>query len=252
MVQIGVKEIFFRYNGTDVLKNISFEIKEGSFVLLLGRNGSGKSTLLKLIAGILKPQKGKIEIYGKDINRLSYNHRAKMIGFLPQTHNTFFPYRAEEVVITGRASHILYSPKEEDRRKALEAMERVGVFELKDKPYNQLSGGERQLVMIARVLAQEPKIILLDEPLTFLDICNQIRFFSLVKEMLSHKLTVVMVMHDLITAAKFNADYIMLSDGEIVAAGNRSILTKDNIRRVFNVEAFFDEKRGEISIEIPF
>ncbi len=238
-------ELSFGYDGKTILKGIDFEIKDGSFVVLLGRNGSGKSTLLKLMAGILKPQRGRIEIYGEDINKIPFTERAKMIGFLAQSHNTVFPYTVEEVVITGRASYILYSPNKEDKFKATEAMEKVGIIELKEKPYNQLSGGERQLVMIARVLAQEPKIILFDEPLTFLDIYNQIRFFSLIREILSQKFTIVMVIHDLMVAAKLDANYIMLSDGFIAASGKKDIFTKDNITKIFNVDLDIREIAGE-------
>lgn len=251
MNALKATEVSFGYDGKAILKEIDFEIKDGSFVVLLGRNGSGKSTLLKLMAGILKPQRGRIEIYGEDINKMPFTERAKMIGFLAQSHNTVFPYTVEEVVITGRSSYILYSPRREDRQKAFESMERVGIIGLKDKPYNQLSGGERQLVMIARILAQEPKIILFDEPLTFLDIYNQIRFFSLIREILSYNFTIVMVIHDLMMAAKLDADYIMLSEGYVAASGKKDIFTKENIRKVFNVDADIKEQTGEIAL-IPF
>lgn len=246
MNALKIAGVSFGYDGKSLLKDIEFEIKDGSFVILLGRNGSGKSTLLKLMAGILKPQKGKIEIYGEDIHKMSFTQRAKMIGFLAQSHNTVFPYSVEEVVITGRTPYILYSPNKEDRQKSIDAMERVGIISLKDKPYNQLSGGERQLVMIARVLAQEPKIILFDEPLTFLDIYNQIRFISLVREILLHNLTIVMVIHDLTTAIRLDADYIMLSGGCMAAYGKKDIFTKENIQKVFNVDANIKESSDEI------
>lgn len=246
MNALKIAGVSFGYDGKSLLKDIEFEIKDGSFVILLGRNGSGKSTLLKLMAGILKPQKGKIEIYGEDIHKMSFTQRAKMIGFLAQSHNTVFPYSVEEVVITGRTPYILYSPNKEDRQKSIDAMERVGIISLKDKPYNQLSGGERQLVMIARVLAQEPKIILFDEPLTFLDIYNQIRFISLVREILLHNLTIVMVIHDLTTAIRLDADYIMLSGGCMTAYGKKDIFTKENIQKVFNVDANIKESSDEI------
>ncbi len=245
MNALYAKGLSFGYNGNRLLRDIYFEIKDRSFVVLLGRNGCGKSTLLKLMAGILKPQSGMIRVYGEDINAMSFSKRAKLVGFLAQSHNTVFPYSVQEVVITGRAPYIFYSHTKKDRQKAIEAMERVGIISLKDKSYNQLSGGERQLVMIARVLAQEPKIILFDEPLTFLDIYNQIQFFSLIRNLLSDNMTIIMVIHDLITALKLDADYIMLSGGGIAASGSKDIFTRENIRKVFNIDCDIDDKSGE-------
>lgn len=250
MDAISAKFLNFGYEGKTILRDINIDIKDGSFVILLGRNGSGKSTLLKLFAGILKPQQGIVEVFGENIHKVPYTKRAKLIGFLAQSHNTVFPYSVQDVVITGRASYILYAPDKEDRQKAFDAMEKVGIIELKDKPYNQLSGGERQLVMIARILAQQPKVILFDEPLTFLDIYNQIRFLSLVKEILSQNFTVVMVIHDLITAVRLNAHYIMLSDGCLVAMGKKNVFTKENILKVFNVDADIKGADGEVVINI--
>lgn len=241
----------FGYDSKTLLRDIEFEIKDSSFNILLGRNGSGKSTLLKLMAGILKPQSGRINIYGEDISNMSFSKRARLIGFLSQSHNTVFPYSVSEVVVTGRAPYIFYSPSRKDRQKTLEAMERVGIIHLQDKPYNQLSGGERQLVMIARVLAQEPKIILFDEPLTFLDVYNQMQFFLLIEQLRSNNLTIIMVLHDLMTALRLNASYIMLSQGSIAASGGKEIFTNDKIKKVFNIECSIDEKTGEINF-MPF
>ncbi len=248
MNALQARGLSFGYNGKALLREIDFEIKDQSFVVLLGRNGSGKSTLLKLMAGILKPKSGRMEIYAEDINNMSYSRRAEFIGFLSQSHNTVFPYSVAEVVITGRAPYIFYSPSKKDVEKAVESMERVGIIHLRDKPYNQLSGGERQLVMIARVLAQEPRIILFDEPLTFLDIYNQMQFFSLIEQLLSNKLTIIMVIHDLMIASRLEADYMMLSEGKIAAYGGKEIFTRDNIRKVFNIECHLDEKTGEIDL----
>lgn len=248
MNALEAKTLSFGYGNREILRDIEFEIKDSSFIVLLGRNGSGKSTLLKLMAGIIKPRSGKIKIYGQDSNSMSFSKRAELIGFLSQSHNTVFPYSVEEVVITGRAPYIFYSPSNKDKQKALEAIEMVGIMHLKDKPYNQLSGGERQLVMIARVLAQKPKIILFDEPLTFLDIYNQIQFFELIHQLLSNNLTIIMVIHDLMTASRLDADYMMLLNGSIAAFGGKDVFTKDNIHKVFDIVCDVDKKTGLINL----
>lgn len=250
MTALKAKGLSFGYGNELVLRDIEFEIKNHSYVIMLGRNGSGKSTLLKLMAGILKPSRGIIEVYGHNLERLSFVERAKFIGYLPQSHNTVFPYTVEEVVLTGRASYVFYTPSKKDRDKAFESMEKIGIISLRKKPYNQLSGGERQLVMIARVLAQEPKIILFDEPLTFLDIYNQIQFFSLIRNLLSQGLTIIMVIHDITMALKLNAYYMIISEGMLLACGSKEIFTKENIKQAFNVDAVVEQTSGEVILRV--
>jgi iron complex transport system ATP-binding protein len=212
---ISVKELSFSYSGTTVLQDIAFHAEDRRFTVLLGRNGSGKSTLLKIIAGLLPYSQGQIEISGNDLGRLSHSGRARLIGYLPQFHAPAFPFTVEEVVLTGRASYVFSIPAKKDLEKADEAIEKAGIYHLKKRPYTDLSGGERQLVMIARVLAQEPKVILFDEPLSHLDLANQIRFLTLVKEMVQSGLTVLAVLHDPNIAFMSADDFILLKGGTI-------------------------------------
>jgi iron complex transport system ATP-binding protein len=196
---IIVKDLSFGYGEKNVLDHLDFRVPPGKFTAVLGKNGSGKSTLLRLISGFIKPRSGSIEVFGTDMNRLSISERAKKIGFLPQSHYPVFPFTVEEVVLTGRAAYIFSTPTNKDREKAENAIRRIGIEDLRKRPYTELSGGERQLVLIARVLAQEPKIMLLDEPLS--------SFAS--------GLTVVAVLHDPNVAFRYGDHFIFLKNGVI-------------------------------------
>jgi len=213
---ISVKNLDFGYADSRVLHNISLQAAEGRFTVLLGKNGSGKSTLIKLMAGLLPFKTGYIEVFGRDIRKLTSSERASLIGYLSQFHSPAFPFLVEEVVLTGRASYVFTLPGREDLKKTDEAIDKVGINHLRRRPYTELSGGERQLVMIARVLAQEPQMILLDEPLSHLDLANQARFLTLVKDLVAKGLTVVAVLHDPNTAFFYADDFLFMKDGFII------------------------------------
>ena len=218
---IHVQQVHFAYDGRTVLEDVSLRAPVGMFTILLGKNGSGKSTLLRLLAGLLPLKEGTIEILGKDLNRLSLAERGRLIGFLPQFHNPVFPFTVKEVVLTGRAAYVFSVPGKKDRDKADQAIKEVGLEFLRDRNYTELSGGERQLVMIARVLAQEPRVILLDEPLSHLDLANQARFLALVKKLTVRGLTVLAVLHDPNLAFLSGDHFVFLKDGKVrEMAGN--------------------------------
>jgi iron complex transport system ATP-binding protein len=212
---IIVKDLSFGYGVNTILHHLDFRIPPGKFTAVLGKNGSGKSTLLRLIAGFIKPKSGSIEVFGTDVNRLTIAERAKQIGFLPQSHYPVFPFTVEEVVLTGRAAYIFSTPTNKDREKAENAIRRVGIEDLRKRPYTELSGGERQLVLIARVLAQEPKIMLLDEPLSSLDLSNQAKMLNLLKGLVASGLTVVAVLHDPNVAFRYGDHFVFLKNGAI-------------------------------------
>jgi iron complex transport system ATP-binding protein len=213
---IRVSGLSFSYNGRPILQNVNTEISAGKLTFILGKNGSGKSTFLRLLGGLLAIQAGKAEALGEDLTALSYAERASLIGFLNQQHKAVFPFSVEEVVLTGRAGFVQFVPKAKDRDAALKAIEKAGILHLKDRSYTELSGGEQQLVMIARVLAQNPKILLLDEPTTHLDFGNQAHLLGLLKSLVAEGMTVVAVLHDPNLAFLYGEEFLFMKDGQLV------------------------------------
>jgi len=212
---IDVRGLNFGYQRHDVLRNVTFYAPAGKFIALLGKNGSGKSTLLRLIAGMLPFRNGSIKILGQDITSLHRSQRARLIGYLPQFHTPFFPFTVEEVVLTGRAAYVFSVPQRHDIEIAERAMKEIGIEGMRNRPYTELSGGERHLVMIARVLAQEPKILLMDEPLSHLDLHNQMRVLNLIRKLTKSGLTVMAVLHDPNIAFAYADEFLFLKNGSI-------------------------------------
>jgi iron complex transport system ATP-binding protein len=215
---ITVSNLSFSYNGSVVLNDLNIDIKPEKLTFILGQNGSGKSTFLKVIAGLLVSQKGVIKILGNDSDSLSFTDRSKFTGFLNQQHKAIFPFSVEDVVLTGRAGFIRYVPKEADKAASDSAMRKAGVLHLRNRNYTELSGGEQQMVMIARLLAQNPQILLLDEPTTHLDISNQSHVLSLLKQLVSEGMTIVAVMHDPNLAFLYGDDFLFMKNKKIIRA----------------------------------
>ena len=212
---LEVEGLSFAYEERLILDNVAFHVPAGRFSVLLGRNGSGKSTLLRLLAGLLPVSSGQVRAFGDGILGLSASERARIIGFMPQQHRAVFPFAVEDVVLTGRAAHVGFTPSREDADKALHALEQVGVIHLKGRPFTELSGGEQQMVMIARVLAQEPRIIMLDEPTSHLDFLNQAKLLGLVRQLLGPQLSVLSVLHDPNSAFQFGDHFVFLKNGRV-------------------------------------
>jgi iron complex transport system ATP-binding protein len=218
-MSLDVRNLCFSYDTVKVLNDLSFTAPEGKFTVLLGRNGSGKSTLFKVLAGIMPANAGSIRVMGEETSSLKARSRARLLGYLPQFHQTVFSFTVEEVVLTGRASYVFSQPTRQDRQKAREAIDTVGMSHLCARPYTELSGGERQLVMIARVLAQEPRVILLDEPISHLDLANQQILLRLLKQITAAGVTVVAILHDPNAAFIYADQLAFLKEGKIVSPG---------------------------------
>lgn len=183
---LEVKNLAFKYhNSRTIFENVNFSVSEGEILSILGVNGSGKSTLLNCLANLYSPMSGEIILEGNPISGMSLRDVARVIGYVPQTHNPAYAYTVLEFTVMGRTPHIALfsSPSSEDYAIARKALKRVHIEHLIDKAYTEISGGERQLVLIARVLAQQPKLILMDEPTSHLDYGNQFRTISLIKEL---------------------------------------------------------------------
>ena len=243
---IDIQNISHDYGGDGfVLKNLSLCIQRGDFFIIIGPNGSGKTTLMKAIAGLLKPKQGNLKILGLPIESYSRKILAKTVAFVPQMTTLDFPFTVTEVVLMGRSPHlgILGLEHEKDLEIAHQAISFTGVEHLADRKIDQLSGGEKQRVFIARAICQEPQIILLDEPTASLDLAHQIRTMDLMEQLKKEKkITVVMVSHDVNLAAMYSEKLLLLKDGEIASLGfPKEVLTYQKLEEVYGCKLLVDK-----------
>ena len=254
MVLLNVDGIECRYGSVKVLETLNLSVKPGDFVGILGPNGSGKTTLLKSISRLLKPHKGTIFLDDVDIYSLESIDVAKKLAVVPQDTSIGFSFKALDIVLMGRNPHMsrFQMESKKDMAIAKKVMLLTNTWQFANRPINELSGGEKQRVIIARAIAQEPKLLLLDEPLTHLDIMNQLEIMDLVKKLSSDgKIIILAVFHDVNLAARYCNSAILLKKGKIFSAGILSkVLTSKNIKSVFNVDAIVQKHLVTNSIYI--
>ncbi len=240
---IEVIGLYFKHRGSKeyLLKDINFFAKKGTITTILGPNGSGKSTLFKCIVGVWKVSKGDILVNEIRINDLSFKKKARFFSVVPQEHTPTFPYSVFDFVLMGRAAHVgIFSfPEKKDRELVLDSIKTMEILHLKDKPYTQISGGERQLVLIARSLAQQTPVMLLDEPTSQLDFGNQIKILSKIKEIaVKNHISVILTLHDPNLASIFSDKIIVIQNGKIIKKGDpNDIITKDIIEDLYKIPA---------------
>jgi iron complex transport system ATP-binding protein len=247
---LQINDIHFRHAGSssEVLCGVSFNVESGHMTTLLGPNGSGKTTLFKCIAGLWRQQSGSIVCNGKDIGPLSPERRARTLAVVPQDHEPPFPYSVFDAALMGRASHVslFSSPSKEDYRKTKEAMEMVGIDHLADRPYTKISGGERQLVLITRALAQEAPLLLLDEPTSHLDFRNQNLMLQKIRHIVKQReLTVLMTLHDPNHASLFSDRIVMLNGGKVIGEGSpNDIISQESLKALYGIDVDIIEHNG--------
>jgi iron complex transport system ATP-binding protein len=238
LVNITIKSLTFGYNGSMILDGLNLVVEDSEVLGLVGPNGSGKTTLIKCIDKILKP-KGSILIDGRDIDTVSRTDLAKRLGYVPQSSSTPLATTVFDTVLMGRRPHISWRVSDSDLDKVADILGLLHLEYLAMRDFSQLSGGQKQKVLIARALAQEPEVLLLDEPTSSLDMKHQLEVMetisSLVKE---KKISAVMALHDLNLASMFVDKLAILKGGKIYAAGEPiDLLNAKNIRDVYGVEA---------------
>lgn len=231
--EISVRGISFHRGKRQILFDVSKTFEAGKLHIILGRNGSGKSTLLRLMAGLLKPSGGEVVINDRTLTTLSIRQRAETMAFLPQHHRAVFPFCVKDVVLTGRSAASRFRPDAQDQSIAADAMALTGIIHLSDRDYTSLSGGEQQLVMLARILAQQPSILLLDEPTTGLDLSNQSRMLSLLKSLAQKDLCVVAVLHDPMAAFAMGDTFTFISNGHLVVPDSNGPLDEAFLSDIF-------------------
>jgi iron complex transport system ATP-binding protein len=235
---LSAQEISFSYSDAPTLQDIDFTLERGALRALLGPNGSGKTTLLKLLTGILQPTRGQIFFQATDLKKMTRREIAKCIALVPQELNLQFGFTVQQMVMLGRTPHVnaLSGASRRDREIGEDVMAMTEISDLRERVITELSGGEQQRVVIAMALAQEPQVLLLDEPTVHLDVNHQIEILELLRKLNRERgLTVLATMHDLNLAALYFDDLVLLERGRIVAQGApQTVLNAEQIRTVFH------------------
>ena len=251
---IEVRGLKYSYNRYMVLDGVDLDVREGEILGILGPNGCGKTTLLKNLNKNLTPAGGCVMLDGTDLDTMVKRDIAKSVAVVPQTNEIRFSFSVREIVAMGRMpfQSMMGGETREDARIVDDAIEKVGLSAMKDRHINTMSGGERQRVMIARALAQTPKILLMDEPTLHLDINTQFEALDLVHDLSRESdLTVVIVSHDLPMVARYCDKIAMIHDHKVMCCGTpEEVLTPDNMRTVFNLDAELghDPKTGKRTV----
>lgn len=253
---IEITELSAGYGRKLVLKNISGRIEKGRVCALLGHNGSGKTTLMNCINGLIMPSKGQIRIVGKDISRMSRVQIAQLISLVPQSCYSAFAFSVIDMILMGGAARVnaWSSPGLQERNKALEVMEEVGILHLEKEQYADLSGGQQQMVLLARALYQDTPLMLLDEPNSHLDFCNQHRMMELMREIVGQRgVTALITLHDPNLALYYCDDIIMLREGHIVAQGLTSNIMNDvNLRQALGENIQITGTTQGMKVVVPY
>lgn len=253
-MNITVQEVTFSYKSTKNLNAVSLQLQKSEVLGLIGPNGSGKTTLIKCINKILEPKQGTILLGEQEIKKLSRTQIANRIGYVPQSSlYSQDSITVFEVVMMGRRPHINWQSSEKDAEKVWSTLKTLGVEHLAMRNYYELSGGEQQRVLMARALAQEAKVLLLDEPTSSLDIKHQLEVMELTRQLVKNEeLSAMMAIHDLNLAARFCDKIVMLKKGEIYAAGTvDSVLNVENIKSVYDVKVEISHSSNNIPYVIP-
>jgi len=241
-VSIRIEGLVVGYDAAPVLAGVTLDVAGGEFVGIVGPNGSGKTTLLRSVARVLTPASGAVLIDGKDVSEIPARELARQLGVVPQDTVPAFDFTALEIVLMGRSPHLGRFQLEgaKDMAIAERAMRQTGTLGIAGRPFAALSGGERQRVVIARALAQEPRVVLLDEPTSHLDISYQFEILNLIRRLNREEgITVLAVLHDLNLAAQYCDRLVMLGGRQIQAVGSpAAVLTAENVKRVYGAEVW--------------
>lgn len=235
-MKIKIDNVEFSYNGLPVLKDITANIEKGDCIALVGPNGSGKSTLVKCMNRILKPRRGAILIDERHIDLFPSQQLAQQMAYVPQKENRTMSVNVFDMVLTGRKPYINWKPREDDLEVVANVLRMLHIEHIAMKEINKLSGGQQQMVCIARALAQEPDILLLDEPTANLDIRHQLEIMDILRGLSRTGISTVIAMHDINMAIRYANKFIMLKEGQLFAMGGKEVITAENIEKLFQIK----------------
>jgi iron complex transport system ATP-binding protein len=239
MNSLKISNMSCGYGSKTVVRNVTMEFGTGEILCLLGPNGTGKTTYFKTILGFLKLQAGEVILDGKPIGEYKRNELAKKIGYVPQNHSTPFPFTVLDIVVMGRSAHLgmFASPSKNDYRIACESLESLGISHLKDRLFTHISGGEKQMALIARVLTQQTKLLIMDEPTSNLDFGNQIKVLSHIGNLAKNGISVIMTSHFPNHAFLCSSKVALMHKGEMMAYGEANdIITEERLRTIYGID----------------
>jgi iron complex transport system ATP-binding protein len=253
MVKLSANKLNFSYGNGFSLKNISFSVNSGQICAILGPNASGKTTLIKCITGILSIGSGTISFDDRDMTELKEKEVSRTLAYVPQIHEASFPYTVMDIVLMGRNPHIGYfsMPKSEDVDKSHSALATLKMECIKNRIYTEISGGQRKMVLIARALAQETPIIVLDEPTAHLDFRNKLLVLKNIKNLVKAKgVSVLLSMHDPNEVSLIANQTMIMNDGEIVSQGKtEDVLTSKIIKEIYDIDVeLFHSREGKVFV----
>jgi iron complex transport system ATP-binding protein len=235
---LEVRDLAFGFPGRTVGRDVSFTLAAGDVMCVLGPNGGGKTTLFRTVLGLLEPHAGSINLEGSPLSSLTRAEVARRVGYVPQGHAAYFAFTVREFVLMGRTAHLgaFASPAKNDILVAERALESLGIARLADKPVTEISGGERQLALVARALAQVPKLLVLDEPTASLDFGNQVRVLEKVSALGRSGIAVLFSSHDPDHAFLCASRALLLAEGRVLEAGApREVIRADTLERMYRV-----------------
>jgi iron complex transport system ATP-binding protein len=243
---LQVHGLDFTYKNINVLKDVEIGLNKGEVLSIVGPNGAGKTTLLKCIVGIVKPDKGTILIDGKDTHRMNRMKYARCIGYVPQSSPSKFPIIVFDAVLMGRRPYIAWKPSKKDLQIVADILKSMNLEDVALRDFDQLSGGQKQKVLLARAVAQDTDYLLLDEPTSNLDLRHQMEVMEMISSMVKKKeMAAILAMHDLNLASRFSDRMVMLNAGKIFCTGKPlQVMTIENIRSVYGVEATISSSNG--------
>ncbi len=240
---VRAEDLHFAYRSTEVLRGAGLEVGKGQVVFIIGPNGSGKTTFLKCLAGLLR-FRGGVFVQGMDLRCLSHDERARLFGYLPQRVD-LAPLAVFDAVMLGRKPHMGWRPGKKDVEVVEKVIRSLGLERLVSHPLTVLSGGELQKVAIARALAQEPKVLLLDEPTSNLDLANQLDVMEIITKLKREGISSVVTTHDLNLASLYADRVVMMKDGRVYVTGGKEVLNERNIEEVYGIKVEVHQYNGK-------